>query len=191
MYNNVPIYLQELRPETNFSRHNRNLRSNNDLTLPQCRINKYKNSFLPKAITLWNHLSTDAKNISNYFSFKSYLEKSVSTTNSLFYVGNRKFNIIMARLRMKCSDLCGHLFQLKIVDDPRCKCGYMFEDSVHFFLVCPLYRGPISTLLNFIGTRAPITLQTLLCGNPELDSGSNKDIILQTMKFIEDSKRFD
>ena len=37
---NVPSYLHELKPITNLDRHGRNLRSNNNLNIPHCRINK-------------------------------------------------------------------------------------------------------------------------------------------------------
>ena len=140
----MPNYLAELKPTRNVNRHNRNLRSNNNLDIPYCRINKYKHSYLPKVSILWNELNPDVRNLTCYSSFKSELEKKVPVVNKLFNLGNRKYNIIMSRIRMNCI-FNGHLFQLKLLNDSRCKCGYMFEDAVHFFLV-----GPRNSLLNFL-----------------------------------------
>ena len=55
----------------------------------------------------------------------------------------------MARLRMRASDLKGHLHSLKIIESSACSCGFKNEDEIHFFLACPLYYRPRVTLLNF------------------------------------------
>ncbi len=103
VHDNVPSYLSEMKPAENVERHNRNLRSNNDLTLPKCRINKYKSSLLPKATSLWNELSLEVRNIVSYTSFKTVLERNIPPPNILFNIGTRKISILMAKLRMKCS----------------------------------------------------------------------------------------
>ena len=50
----------------------------------------------------------------------------------------------MARLRMRSSDLKGHLYSMKIIESSACSCGFKNEDidEVHFFLACPLYYRP-------------------------------------------------
>ena len=92
---------------------------------------------------------------------------------------------------MKCSILNGHLFQLKLLDDSRCKCGYMVEDSVHFFLVCPLYTDARNALLNFVSPICSPTVHVLLHGCPDLDLELNRNIYLHTIRFIQATKRFD
>ena len=190
MHNNVPSYLSEMKPTENVERHNRNLRSNNNLNLPKCRINKYKNSLVPKAISLWNGLSLENRNIVNYTSFKTILEKTIPPPNILFNIGTRKTSIMMAKLRMKCI-LNAHLFQLKLVDDPSCKSGYFFVDSTHFFFVCPLYNGPRAILHNLVSPCAPFTLHTLLYGCNDLDFDIKKRIYLGVIKYINDTNRFE
>ena len=40
----------------------------------------------------------------------------------------------MARLRMRSSDLKGHLPAMKIIESSACSCGFKNEDEIHFFL---------------------------------------------------------
>ena len=133
---NNPAYLAELKPELNEVRHQRNLRYNDNFSIPICRINKYKNSFLPTASTLWNELHADAKNITCSDVFKRHLEETISSPNPVFNLGERKFNI-MSKLRKKRSNLNGDLFLVKRTNDPRCKCGYFLKMLIIFFLYLP------------------------------------------------------
>ena len=75
-----------------------------------------------------------------------------------------------------------------VFDSPACSCG--FEHEVHFLLICSLYNRPRVTLQNAMGHIAPFTLRTLLYGNDNLDLTENKRIITETLRFINDSKRF-
>ena len=59
--------------------------------------------------------------------------------NPLFHLGTRQEQIIMVRLRMRSSDLKGHLYSMKIIESSACSCGFKNEDEIHFFLACPLY----------------------------------------------------
>ena len=74
----------------------------------------------------------------------------------------------MAKLRMGCSNLNGHLYSVKIIDSPACLCGFINENEFHFFLVCPLYNRPRLTLQNAMAHIAPFTLRTLLYGDEKL-----------------------
>ena len=96
----------------------------------------------------------------------------------------------MAKLRMRCSNLNGHLHTMKIVDSPACSCGFINENEFHFLLVCPLYNTPRVTLQNAKLHIAPFNLRTLLYGDDNLDFTETKRIITETLRFINDSKRF-
>ena len=154
--NNLPSYLQDLKPNDNFNRHNRNLRSRHNIDQPKHRIKRYEDSLIPKAITLWNTLPTEAKNMPIFNDFKLYLEKDVPKPKELFFLGNRKMNIALSRIRLKCSNLKAHLFELKIINDPSCSCGYFYEDSIHFFFICPLYIQQRTDLHNKINPLLPL-----------------------------------
>ena len=99
--------------------------------------------------------------------------------NPLFIIGSRQEQIIMAKLRMRCSNLNGHLYTIKIIDSPACSCGFVNENEFHFLLVCPVYNRPRATLQNAIGHIAPFTLRTLLHGDDNLDFTENKRIITE------------
>ena len=188
---NIPTYLQELKPEENNHRLGRNLRSSNLLRTPKCRITKYQSSFLPRAINLWNKLSNNLISTRNYDTFKTMLEVSCPKVNLLFYLGEQNENIVMARMRMNCSNLRGQLYNLNIIVQAQCDCGYPVEDSMHYFFVCPLYLGPRAALHNSVSILAPFTLQTLLFGRNDLEISVNQDIILSTIKYITQTKRFE
>ena len=99
----------------------------------------------------------------------------------------------MAKIRMGCSNLNGHLYSMKLIDSPVCLCRFMNESEFHFFLVhvCSLYNRPRVTLENAIGHMALFTLKTLLYGNENLDLTVNKRIVTETVRFIKDFKMFD
>ena len=58
-------------------------------------------------------------------------------------------------------------------------------------LVCPLYNRPRVRLQIAMGHITPFTLRTLLYGDDNLDFTENKRIIAETLRFINDSKRFE
>ena len=98
----------------------------------------------------------------------------------------------MAKRRMQCNNLNGHLYTMKIIDSPACSCGFINENEFHFLLVCPLYNRPRVTLQNAMGHIAPFTLRNLLYayGDDNLNFTKNKRIITETLRFINASKRF-
>ena len=87
----------------------------------------------------------------------------------------------MGKLRMKCSDLNGHLYSMKIIDSPACSCGFVNDNKFHFLLVCSLYNRPRVTLQIAMEHIAPFTLRTLLYGDDILDLTENKRIITETL----------
>ena len=190
VYDQAPIYLAEMKPETTAQRQAYNLRKTSNFTIPRCRLKKYQKSFLPHAVNLWNALSDEIKTTSDYNTFKNHLEKDRLSENPLFSLGNRHLTIIMAKLRMKCSELKSHLAEINAIPSPRCVCGYETEDLYHYFFVCPLYNGPRAALHNSVADLAPFTLRTLLFGCENIDLNSNIKIYNETLKYIQDSKRF-
>ena len=64
------------------------------------------------------------------------------------------------------------------------------KKKFNFLLVRPLYNKPRVTLQNAIGHIAPFTVRTPLYGDDNLDLTENKRTITETLRFINDSKRF-
>ena len=117
----VPDYLQECKPTRVADLQRYHFRHAYNFVPPRCRTVKYQKSFIPKATMLWNSLGNE-KEITDFEQFKSALQ-SRTVHNELFYLGSRKINIIMAKIRMNCSELGSHLHRIKVIDTPACKCG--------------------------------------------------------------------
>ena len=112
--NMVPDYLQDLKPEKSTPGHYM-FRNKDEFVPPEWRLRTYQKSFLPFAVSLWNSLEEDTRTISNYKLFKETLLGNVND-NPLFHLGSRQGQIIMARLRMRSSDLKGHLHSMKLLN---------------------------------------------------------------------------
>ena len=109
------------------------LQTRHEYTAPSWRITKYKKSFLPFAVKLWNSLDEETQSITNYERFKDALGDNIRE-NPLFLIGTRQEQVIMAKLRMQCSNLNGQLQSMHIVESSACSCGFINEGEFHFFL---------------------------------------------------------
>ena len=187
--NMFPDYLLELKPEKK-KEGRYMLRTRHEYTPPSWRITKYMKSFLRFAVNLWNNLDEETQSITNYERFKDALGANI-TENPLFLIGTRQEQVIMAKLRMRCSNLNGHLQLMHIVESSACSCGFVNEDEFHFFFGCPLFNRPRIILQNVISSVAPFTLRTLLYGVDKFDFPENKKIINETLKFIHETKWFE
>ena len=113
----APEYLSNCLPDENAQ--NYNLRNNNDIRLPQARLESYKRSFFPRAIKLWNNLSYHAKNSVGVAEFKIALHQNQIFPNVLYYYGERWASVHHARMRMGCSKLHSDLcLRLHVIDNP-------------------------------------------------------------------------
>ena len=186
----VPDYLQDLKPEKTTPGRCMS-RNKDEFVPPEWRLRTYQNSFLPFAVSFWNSLEEDTRTISTCELFKDTLMGNVND-NPLFHFGTRQEQIIMARLRLRSSDLKGHLYSMEIIEPSACSCGFKHEDETHFFLASPLYYRPRVTLINALARIAPLTVRTLLYGNDTFELEENKIIIItETLRFIKESERFD
>ena len=105
----------------------------------KCRTAKYQKSFLPNVVNLWNNLERDLTTATSLDSFKTKLTSQIpSVPTELYEIGTRKLSIVHAQLRMHCSNLKSHLYELHVIDQPTCICGYRKEDARHYLLFCPL-----------------------------------------------------
>ena len=116
-----------------------NIRDSDNIAQYNSRTVKFSNSFLPDCISKWNVLDSDIKEIEDKDNFKSAIVVR-NSCNPLYYIGQRRANIIHCQLRMHCSNLNSHLVSLHVKDDPKCVCSYKTENTKHFLLDCPLYE---------------------------------------------------
>ena len=186
----TPNYLSELLPLGVSSRTTYNIRSKANITEPRSRMVLTKNSFLPSTIHEWNKLPPVTRNSVDLESFRRNINKKKPKPNELFYIGNRKANILHARIRMGCSQLNHDLHRIGVKRSPECSCGSPDETSYHYFFECSNYIIQRNCLQSQIIPLAPFTLNTLLFGNRNCSKAKNKIIFEATQNFILQSDRF-
>jgi hypothetical protein len=127
------------------------VRNRNYYTVPRCRLSLHHSSFIPSVINLWNSLDNDTRNTRTFDTFKINLKRKIVLAKipAHFLVGERRPNVLYARLRRNCSSLKYDLFRSNIITDSRCVCGYIREDASHFLLNCRLYIEQRTILFNF------------------------------------------
>jgi hypothetical protein len=98
----------------------------------------------------------------------------------------------MSQLRMGCSSLNAHLFNLGIIESPMCYCGEGRENTRHFFLYCPLYNSQRKKLVERVSVLSgkPIAIDNLLEGNMESEQINNINIFNAVEEYVINSERF-
>ena len=128
----APKYLQDMLPQTVAERNSYQVRNASGLSqsIVRTRLSLFEHSFLPSSIKLWNMLPEEQRTIADPQTFKKSLLPDKNDKVNLFFLGERRTNITHSRLRMNCSALKAHLYDMHIIDDPRCTCGAQIEDSL-------------------------------------------------------------
>jgi hypothetical protein len=146
-----PEYLTDLMPPLVSESINYNLRSSQNYTIPLSRLPLYQKSFFPATLKLWNDLDIIIRNSPSAHIFKRKLKlKYVQFPRppTYHFTGNRKLNILHARLRQKCSSLRSYLFRSNLIENPICSCGVGPETAEHYFLYCTKYVTARNKLQN-------------------------------------------
>ena len=112
--NETPSYLNDLLPSlvNNVSKYN--LRNKTHYDSPFCKLYSYERSFFPSTLKLWNELNTETLNIPTLLQFKSSIGHLPARVGEHLSVGERKYNIILTRIRHRCSSLNADLFHVNI-----------------------------------------------------------------------------
>ena len=174
----IPSKMGDARPTSRFA---------NNFTLYKCRTELFKNTFIPSTISLYNGLDLSERNIT------ALKEKIKFVPNRLFNYGERITNIICSQLRMKCSNLNGHLYLLHVIDSPACACGHDMEDCSHYLLHCPLFQSMRTTMLNEIGNvmgAEVVSTDSLLHGFSNKSAADNLLVMKSLHKYIVATARF-
>ena len=161
------------------------------------------NSFFPDAIASWNLFMEMFKynDVPSIGVLKKDIIALIRPESKTFFkihdpVGPR----YLFHLRVSLSPLKGHKWCHNFIDTPSgiCLCNQGIEDTSHFLFSCHLYATQRVTLvssaneilqkfnLNYLKTQ----LQLYLYGNASLNNTENKNIILSTIKYIKDTRRF-
>ena len=92
------------------------------------------NLIFPINIEIMNKLDMYILSIPSTSQLKSSVRNLPPKHLNYLSAGERKLNIILARLRHR-SSLKSNLFNIKIIDNRNCSCGAEVENAEH----CPLY----------------------------------------------------
>jgi len=187
-YGNCPEYLGSLLPEHNVTSQY-NLRQSHSIPHVMARTEKYRKSLIPMGVRLWNNLPLNIQSLEDLGEFKKAI-CTTSSKNTLYNIGLRKFQIIHAQLRMGCSTLSSHLFDIHVKDSPNCFTCNVKEDCEHFFLYCNLYRSARRHLSDVVNKHGSFNIQTLLYGDPCKCFEDNVKIFEAVHNFIHESGRF-
>ena len=157
------------------------------------RTELFSKSFVPSAISLWNTLSDDVKQIDTFSQFKSHLRTTIfkqTSPPSYYHFGERKYCVFHARLRNNCSNLNFDLFRNHLKNHSYCECGYEIEDAEHYLLQCPIFVDSRLTLFHDTRSLHPLNLNILLFGSPDLCDDDNIKLFSAVHKYIKSTKRF-
>ena len=179
-------YLNSLVPDTIGSTSSYSLRDCHNIQNIACRTNLYLNSFLPSAITDWNALP---RNLGSLSAFKCYINRDKIIPNKLYFFGERRTQVIHARLRTNCSSLHQHLYFRNIIDCPLCACGEI-ESNQHYLFDCRYYREFRDSLFQSVSEITTVSLHTLLFGDETLSLADNEKVFSAVHSYIVDTDRF-
>ena len=103
--------------------------------------------------------------------------------------------------RLKFSHLNEHKFRHNFKDalSPMCGCGSKTETTDHFFLRCPFFAINKQKLLHDLlkidpslrNLKDELLLDMILYGSGKYNDTVNKEILLHTISFINNTKRFE
>jgi len=198
----TPNYLSSMIPLSCSQRSNYVLRNANNYSLPFCRNERYKQSFVPSTLSEWNDLPTHIRGIPAVYTFKKELKKVLfaNRPNKLYQIGSLQANRYHTWLRLGLSPLKDHLSTHHIVECDLCPfCLSEPETTLHFLCTCPTYNSQclqlISSLADILGNEVYTYSKTmltrlLLYGNEDLSFHINNNIFEATQMFLIKSKCF-
>ena len=194
----TPSYLKNKLPA-----YRRPQPNGNPVTLHKirCRTNRYSNSFFPDATSSWNISMGHFSNIPTLGLLKEHVFSLFRPKpKSLFGIHDPQGIRYLFQLRIGLSPLRSHRKHYNFADTPSdtCLCSQGIENTNHFLFQCPFYTTQRATLaasvivillrnnLNNLGNQ----VRLYLYGHNSMNDSDNKAILLSTIKYINDTKRF-
>ena len=168
-----------------------------------CKNERYKNSFFPDSLSLWNDLGSELRGSESLAVFKRNLLKLYRPPKKgIFNIYDIGIKWIF-QLRVGLSPLKSHKRAHKFDDTPNeiCSCTLnTAETTSHFLLLCPNlvnHRKDLFAVVNpillkykrrFLEDNGLVHL--LLYGDDEFKLEDNQNILKATINFIRNSSRF-
>ena len=167
----------------------------------RCRTNRYTKSFFPDAISSWNIFISHFANMPKFNSLKTHITSFFRPkTKSIFGIHDPLGIHYLFQLRVSLSSLKSHKKRHNFIDtfSDTCLCNQGVEDTSHFLFECRYYATQRATLaasviqillknnLNHLGNQ----MRLYLYGHVSMSDTDNKAILLSTIKYIKDTRRF-
>ena len=188
-----PSYIYDLLPPMRSSR-----RHVNSFNTVSCKSEYFKNSFIPNVINEWNKLDPDIRSSTSYNLFRNTLLKFIRPAQRKTFNINDSVGVkLLTRLQLGFSHLREHKFRHGFRDilNPLCPCSIKTETIAHYFLRCHFYNANRSALMNELNeidsSFIDKFIDLILYGSDKFDDKKNHNILMSTIKFIKDSRRFD
>ena len=159
------------------------------------------NSFFPDGIKAWNNVIVHFPNIPSINTLKSHILSFIRPEKkSIFNIHDPLGLRYLFYLRVGLSPLRSHKNRHGFADTPldNCLCNHGAEDTNHFLFLCPFYATQRATLIASVTeillkyNLEIVINQThlFLYGYRNIVFADNKQIILSTIKFIKETRRF-
>ena len=117
-------------------------------------------------------------------------------SNPVHNIQNYISSKLLTRLTLVLSHLIEHRFDHSFQNciSPLCNCSLEVESTAHFFLHCHYYHNISPTRskdTNLLKLSEEQLTKALLYGFSQCDQNQNRDILISSMDYIIESKRFE
>ena len=136
----APSYISDIIPPHIRETTNYSLRNRDNITVPFCRAELFRNPCIPSSVPLWNNLDENIRNSSSFSSFKYEIKRHNLTIHGVpqhYLYGDRYLPVMHARIRNECSNLNCDLHQIFLLINPFCNCNLEIENAEHYFFSLP------------------------------------------------------
>ena len=143
-------YLVDLLPILVNERSYISLRTGQNISEYRCRTEKFKKSYFPSTISLWNSIDLDVRNSISHAIFKSKIVNHFHPFNYDKWFNfslTRRGSVLHTRLRLGCCALNDYLYSINCCNSPLCACGVESESVKHYLLSCPRFAAQRIKLL--------------------------------------------
>ena len=197
--NETPLYLKDKLPLPRRPLYSQN--NSNTFHEIRCKTFRYMYSFFPDAITSWNNVITHFNNIPSFGNLKEHIRSLIRPEKkNIFGIHDPSGVRYLFQLRVGLSPLRYHKNRHNFIDTPsnECPCNHGIEDTNHFLFLCSFYDIQRATLLNtVIEIIRKYNLNNLgnqsnlyLYGHRSINLDENRKILLATINYIKETRRF-
>ena len=198
----APDYLQNIAPARRRQSIEYNLRNRSTegilFQTYKCRTERYKRSFLPNSVTIWNKLVPDIREAQSVSLFKrKYGQLLLRHKPPGYYYTYSSVAKHHTRFRLDMCTLNAYMSKLGIIACGKCQCGAPSETIKHYLLECPNYAALRREMLNETeeicreaGHLCTDLYNILLHGNDDLSVQQNAALFHSVQKYMQRTSRF-